>query len=519
MQRVSRESRIFAFECRWLACLAGLMVAMVVPEVNAETDTIVAGAPTAQTSTAQTPTAKTPAAKAVATLRLDLYHTGNVDTEIFSVDRLVVEPLPWAGNPDQPIDTTELGKYRFSVRRLDDDQLLYSRGYASIYGEWETTGEAKKVFRTFHESLRFPHPGGQAIVVVEKRDGANRFEEIWRQQIDPEDMFVDPSAVPEVQVTAIQHRGDSAHKVDLLLLGDGYSAQEHAVFLDQARRLTEALFSYAPFSERRDDFNVWAMAPTSPTSGVSRPSTDVHYRTPSGVTYDAFGSERYVLTFENRAWRDLASWAPYDVVEILVNAETYGGGGIFGLYSTVAAGNDWAEYLFIHEFGHHFAALADEYYTSSVAYEIPSEQVEPWEVNATLLSDPEDLKWADVATPDVEVPTPWPKERFEKHSYQIQARRREIRQKELPETVMNALFREQQAFEVELFGKHPHAQVVGAFEGSNYAPKGMFRPQMDCVMFSRNPVPFCAVCQRGISTMIDLYTMSRAVADEAVEER
>lgn len=454
-------------------------------------------------------------AEAPATLRLDLYHTGDVDTEIFSIDRLVVEPRPWAGNPDRPIDTTGFGKYRFSIRRPDDDSVLYSRGYASIYGEWETTGEARRMSRTFHESLRFPHPAAAVVVVIEKRDAANAFQEIWRHEIDPDGMFVDPSAVPEVPVTAIQHRGDPSHKVDLLLLGDGYTAAEHRTFLEQARRLTEALFRYSPFRERRDDFNVWAMAPASAASGVSRPSTGVHRRTPSGVTYDAFGSERYVLTFENRAWRDLASWAPYDVVEILVNHETYGGGGIFGLYSTVAAGNDWAEYLFIHEFGHHFAALADEYYTSSVAYEIPEEQVEPWEVNATLLADPNHLKWADLATPGVELPTAWPKEIFEEHSYGIQERRRQIRREGLPESVMSDLFRQQQAFEVELFGKHPNAEVVGAFEGGNYAPRGTYRPQMDCVMFSRNPVPFCAVCQGGINTVIDLYTAGSTGPSEA----
>ncbi len=443
---------------------------------------------------------------AAATLRLDLFHTGNVKTEIFSLDRLVVEPLPWPGNPQRAVDDSQLGKYRFSIRRPADDGVLYSRGYASIYGEWETTGEARRMHRTFHESLRFPHPGAPVMVVIEKRDAANRFQEIWRQEVDPDGMFVDTSLPPRVPVTAIQHRGDPATKVDLLLLGDGYTADEHGLFLEQARRLTEALFAVEPFRQRRDDFNVWALAPTAAASGVSRPSTGIHRRTPLGVTYDAFGSERYVLTFDNRAWRQAASWAPYDVVEILVNAETYGGGGIFGLYSTVAAANDWAEYLFLHEFGHHFAALADEYYTSSVAYEMPQEQVEPWEANATLLQDPEALKWRHLATPQAPLPTPWPKQAFEEHSYEIQERRREIRSQGLPESVMSDLFRQQQAFEVELLGQHANANVVGAFEGSNYAPLGMYRPQMDCIMFSRNPVPFCAVCEHALEAVIDLYS-------------
>lgn len=212
-----------------------------------------------------------------------------------------------------------------------------------IYGEWETTGEAKKMHRTFHESLRFPRPAEPVTVVLKKRDAENVFQQIWSIRVDPKGIFVDDSAVPRLQPIEIQRSGDPAHKVDLLLLGDGYTAQECDVFETVARRLNEALFAVSPFRERRDDFNVWGLCPPAAESGVSRPSTGIHRRSPAAATYDAFGSERYVLTFENRAWRDLAAWAPYDFVEILVNSETYGGGGIFGLYSTAAAGNDWAE--------------------------------------------------------------------------------------------------------------------------------------------------------------------------------
>lgn len=440
------------------------------------------------------------------TFRLDFYHTGSASEEIFSVDRVVIEPLPWPGNLERPLDDLNLGKYFFEVRDVENGQTLYSRGFASIYGEWETTGEAREIHRTFHESLRFPQPEKPVVVVVKKRDGKNQFREVWRTEVDPGGLFVDSSSLPALEVLEIQRSGEPAQKVDLLLLGDGYTAAECPTFFDQARRMAEALFETTPFKERRSDFNVWGLCPPTAQSGVSRPSTGIHRRSSVGATYDAFGSERYVLTFENRTFRDVAAWAPYDVVEILVNSETYGGGGIFGLYSTAAAGSDWAEYLFIHEFGHHFAALADEYYTSSVAYEIPDEQIEPWEVNATLLEDSGQLKWGDLVTEGTPLPTPWPKETYEEHSQGIQQRRRQIRAEGRPESVMTALFREQQAYEVELFGGAQHVAAVGAFEGGNYAPKGMFRPQIDCIMFSRNPVPFCAVCRRGIESVIDLYS-------------
>ncbi len=438
------------------------------------------------------------------TLRLDYFHTGDIDEEVFSLDRVVIEPLPWPGNPDRPIDDLNLGKYLFEVRDAEHGELLYSRGFASIYGEWETTGEARKMHRTFHESLRFPKPTAPVRVTLNKRDETNAWQEIWTIEVDPDDIFVDPSHPPEVELVEIQRHGDPSHKVDLLLLGDGYTAEECALFKRQAKRLAASLFEVSPFKERRDDFNVWGLCPPARESGVARPSTGIHRRSPVGATYDAFGSERYVLTFENRTFRDVASWAPYDFVEILVNNETYGGGGIFGLFSTAAAGNEWAEYLFLHEFAHHFAGLADEYYTSSVAYEIPEERVEPWEVNATV--HPEDLKWKDLVDEDTPVPSPWPKKAFEEHSREIQERRRQIRAEGRPEAEMSALFEEQRAFEVELLGSAPLAGRVGAFEGANYAPRGTYRPQIDCVMFSRNPVPFCAVCSRGIEQVIDLYT-------------
>ncbi|MCP3957895.1 MAG: peptidase M64 [bacterium] len=438
------------------------------------------------------------------TLRVDYFHTGTATEEVFSLDRVVLEPLAFPGNPARPIDDTNLGKYLFEVRDAGDE-VLYSRGFASIYGEWETTGEAREVHRTFHESLRFPRPDEPVTVTLNKRDAKNAFEEIWTVAIDPDDMFVDDSPPAGPEPIAILESGDPATKVDLLLLGDGYTAEECGKFEDDARRLSEALFGVSPFKERRGDFNVWGLCPPAAESGVSRPSTGVHRRSPAGTTYDAFGSERYVLTFDNRAFRDLAALVPYDFVEILVNNETYGGGGIFGLFGTVAVDSDFAEYVFIHEFGHHFAGLADEYYTSSVAYEIPEERTEPWEVNATVLLDPVNLKWQDLVAASTEIPSAWPKEEFETQSRKIQERRRQIRAENRPEAEMSALFREQQEAETVLLGSAPLAGKIGAFEGANYAARGSYRPQIDCIMFSRNQVPFCAVCARGIEQVIDLY--------------
>ena len=240
---------------------------------------------------------------------------------------------------------------------------------------------------------------------------------------------------------------------------------------------------------------------------ISRPSTGIYHDSPLGASYDAFGSERYMLTFDNRALRKAAAFAPYEFIEILANNQTYGGGGIFNLYSTVAADNAFANYVLVHEFGHHFAGLADEYYTSSVAYTTPAERVEPWESNATALLEPGKLKWADLVAPGTPIPTPWDKQAFETYSLAIQKRRAEIRKQKLPESVMEALFREELKYEQEKFRQEKYFGKVGAFEGANYEAKGYYRPEIDCIMFTRTD-HFDAVCRRAIEQIIKFYSSS-----------
>jgi hypothetical protein len=240
---------------------------------------------------------------------------------------------------------------------------------------------------------------------------------------------------------------------------------------------------------------------------VARPSTGQHRASPLGAAYDAFGSERYVLTFENRRLREVASHAPYDALAILVNGDTYGGGGIFGQYATVAAGSLWAPYVFVHELGHHLAALADEYFTSESAY-LPADPVEPWERNITRLLDPKAPKWR--TAPGLPLPTPWDRAGYEARGKAFQEKRKAIRARNAPEREMDALFLEQKREETARLGAEPFAGKVGAFEGANYEPRGFYRPQVDCIMFSRDEVPFCAACRSALEQLIDLYAGPRA---------
>jgi hypothetical protein len=451
--------------------------------------------------------AMTPAAGAdqPATMRVDYFHTGGQGAEIYSVDRVVIEPLPWPGSLERAVDDTNLGTYRFEVRDAAG-RLLYSRAFDSIYAEWATTAEASTSHRTFGDSLRFPAPAGPATITLQERNTDQVFATVWQLKVDPADPFIDRSPPAKQALITIERNGVSPDKVDVLLVGDGYTAAECAdKFRPDAERMVAALFRHEPFKSRRKDFNVWGLCPPALESGISRPSTGIYRRSPVGATYDAFGSERYVLTFDNRALRDVASWAPYEFVTILANGKTYGGGGIFGDMSTVAVDSDWADYVFVHEFGHHFAALADEYYTSPVAYEPETHIVEPWQPNVTAMLEADRLKWRGLMQKSTPLPTPWPKEEFEAREREFQARRKQIRAEGRPESDMSALFREEQAYTTRVLGAARYANQVGAFQGANYDAQAYYRPQIDCVMFTRDEVPFCSVCRGALDRVIDLY--------------
>ena len=443
------------------------------------------------------------------TMRVDYFHTGGPKAgEVLSLDR-VVNDGPWPGSRTRLIDNTNLGKYLFEVRDQATNALIYSRGFASVFGEWETTPEVRKTNRTFHESLRFPWPLRPVIVTLQKRQSDNSFSTLWSTDVDPSSRFVNAARpTPAGRVWNLVENGPPERKVDILVIGEGYTHAQLPKFQADVKRLMTALFAEEPFRGRRGDFNVRALELPSGESGVNRPNAGMFRRTVVSAEYNIFDSERYILTLDNRALRDAASSAPYEFIEILVNERTYGGGGIFNDQATSSVDSAFSDYVFVHEFGHHFAALADEYYTSDVAYETgaPGKKPEPWEPNVTALHDPATLKWRDLVTPGVPIPTPWNKDEFEKHSRAIQERRRAIRKRNAPEEEMDALFRQQRSTEEQLLGGMRYSRAVGAFEGASYEPRGLYRPQADCIMFSRNRVGFCAVCRRAIGTIIDLYS-------------
>lgn len=440
------------------------------------------------------------------TMRVDYFHTGYATRELITLER-VVSDGPWAGSRKQLLDEIDLGKYYFYVLDAESGRLIYSRGFASLFGEWQTTGEAESMWRTFHESLRFPWPKRPVRVVVKKRGSGGELQQFGEFAIDPAARWVNPAEpAPAGEVWTLFESGPPSEKVDIVVLGEGYRREELPKFHADARRLVEELFAHEPFKSRRGDFNVRAIDLPSAESGVTRPHAGLFRRTPVSAQYSIFDSERYLLTYDNRTLRDVLSAAPYDFMAILVNERQYGGGGIYNFQLASSVDSDFSDYVFVHEFGHHFAGLGDEYYTSDVAYETgAAEHPEPWEPNITALHNRAQLKWRDLVTPGTPIPTPWDKEAYESHAREIREWRRALIERAAPEAEFDQLFHEQRAVETKLLASMQYSGAVGAFEGASYEPRGLYRPEIDCIMFSRNEVGFCRVCRRAIERVIDLY--------------
>ncbi len=439
------------------------------------------------------------------TMRMDYFHTGNAKGEEFAVDQ-VVSDGPWPGSKTILIDPLKLGLYFYEVIDKKSGILLYSRGFASVFGEWQTIPEAETRYGTFHESIRFPWPKGPVTILMKRRDEQNNFKTIWTNDIDPASRQVNPADIKHTnKVDVIADNGPANLKVDLVVLGDGYSKDEMQKFRDDAKRLTDVLLETEPYKSRKSDINIRAVETPGEESGVTKPHPGIFKRTPLSTHYSSFDSERYVLTYDNRTVRDVASQVPYDFMVILINEKTYGGGGIYNLYTTVSVDNKFSDYIMVHELGHHIAALADEYYTSAVAYEVPEIKVEPWETNITALLDPANLKWKSLVEEGTPIPTPWNKTEFDAYEYGVQKERDSLRKAKVPEAVVENLFQIEKNREDEIFSQDKYKDKVGAFEGGGYTPKGLYRPQLDCIMFTRH-MEFCKVCRKSLNDVMDTFT-------------
>ncbi len=438
-------------------------------------------------------------------LRIDYFHYGSKNQEEVVLDQMYKEPL-WPGSRRSLIDTLNLGIYLVKVFDLQTNQLIYSHGFSTLFNEWQTTDEAVNGGRkVIHETVQIPFPRRAVQIDFLRRDRRNHFTRLigsWIVKPDSWKIRAEKRA-PQVTVYRIIENGDPIEKVDLVILAEGYTREEAEKFQGDAQKMVETLFGFEPFRSHREDFNVTALFVPSPQSGTDDPAFGVYRQTILNSSFKTFGLQRYLMTYDNKTVRDIASAVPHEALIILVNSKAYGGGGIYNLYAASTSDNKWSGYIFVHEFGHSFGGLGDEYYSSTVAYnEFYPQGVEPWEPNITALLDPNHLKWEQFVKIGTPIPTPWGKEEYDRRNEEYHKKYQELRRKGASQSKIQKLEKKHREWLRKFFAQNPYRGVVGAFEGAGYASRGLYRPALDCIMFSRKMIPFDPVCRAALERRI-----------------
>jgi len=454
------------------------------------------------------------------TMRIDYFHTGDNKQEFITIDKIFKQG-PWAGNPKHLIDNFNNGRYYIKIFDTTSGKLIYSKGFDSYFGEYKTTTRAGKgIKKTFHETALIPYPKNTIRFTLEIRDRKNQLHSLFSKEIKPSSIeIIQESLITNVKVFPIIHNGDPHQKVDLVFIAEGYSSQEEDKVKNDFNRVSQIFFSQEPYKSYKNHFNISGIFFPSPESGCDEPRRGIYKKTAVDSTFNSLGSERYLLTESNKTLRDIAAHVPYDAVLIMINQKRYGGGGIYNFYCTFTIDNQWHPYLLLHEFGHSFAGLADEYYTSSVAYnDFYPRGIEPIEPNITALLETEELKWKHLVSKGIQIPTPWKKENFDKMSREYQKIRREINLEiaakvrggapeiEKIKQRSNKLSLENSQKIAIYLNKSSFKGKIGAFMGAGYSSQGLYRPMIDCIMFTRGQKPYCTVCSEAIIRVIKHYS-------------
>lgn len=394
------------------------------------------------------------------TLRFDFMLAGNSEKTIAYPVGMKEEP-GWGGSLKNLVDPFNFGNLRYEIYDIESGKLIYSKGYGSLFQEWQTTGEAKIMERSFYEVATFPFPLKQVKFVLVKFEKDGTYSRVYETVIDPESYFITSEPVINAGYTKIVDSGDPHNCLDIAFIAEGYTAGEMEKFRSDVKRLADILFSYAPFNEFSDRINIWAVEAISDESGTDIPGEGIYRNTVLNSSYYTFDVARYLTTFDIKSVNDYAAVVPHDNIVVLINSERYGGGGMYNYYSGTTSDHILTPQVFTHELGHGLAGLADEYYSSAVAYdEFYPLSVEPWEPNITTMVD-FDRKWKGMIKKSTPTPTP---------------------------------------------AEESYAGVVGLFEGGGYSAMGIFRPQLNCRMKSNEAEEFCKVCQAALRNVIKYYT-------------
>jgi hypothetical protein len=394
------------------------------------------------------------------TLRFDFMLAGNnIETIVYPV-RLKQEPT-WAGSLTNLTDQFNYGNLRYEIYDSLANTLIYSRGFCTLYQEWQTTNEAKNIKRSFYEVATFPFPKNKVFLKLLQRNPDGHFTTLYETCIDPSDYYILKEKPVNTTASKIIDSGDPHICVDIAFIAEGYTSEEMGKFRSDVARLARVLLTEPPFRDFKNKINVWAVEAVSEESGTDVPGEEIYVNTAVNSSFYTFGLDRYLTSLDLESINDFAAIIPHDNIVVLINSKRYGGGGVYNYYTGTTSDNVLSAQVFIHEFGHGFAGLADEYYTSEVTYEdFYPLNVEPWEPNITTMVN-FDVKWKNLVDKNTPVPTP---------------------------------------------DDEKYKNKVGVFEGGGYSAKGIYRPQFDCTMKSNGAKGFCTVCRDAVEKMIEFYT-------------
>ena len=389
------------------------------------------------------------------TLRIDFVLSGNHSNTSASIFELKKETF-WGGSPIEK-DAFGYGEFRVVVKDSTRKDILFSRGFCTLFEEWQTTDEAKSVDKAFHQTTLTPFPKQKVNISIEKRKKDGSYKTLLSSFVDPDDFGIIHPSPSNIKTHKLIDNGSPDECVDIVFVGDGYTSEELEKFHNDIKRMTDYLFSQKPFNKHKSKFNIWAVDAVSENSGMTNPRKNNWKNTALKSSFNTFNSDRYLESTHTFLIRDYAGLVPYDQIYVLANTEKYGGGGIYNHFSLTSVDNPKSLTVFIHEFGHGFAGLGDEYYSSSTSYnDFFDLNTEPWQPNITTLVD-FDSKWKKMIKKSTPQPTPATQEFTNK---------------------------------------------VGVYEGGGYVAKGIFRPYIDCRMKSNEAEGFCPVCQKAIEDMI-----------------
>ena len=393
-------------------------------------------------------------------LRFDYTIGGNSKESHVFTNQFKQEPF-WGGSQINLIDTFNFGDFKIMVYDSASNRLLYSRGYSSLYYEWLDTDEADITYRSFQESVVFPFPKNSIKVDILMRNKQTIFNTIYSTYINPNSYLIIKDCFKEYPIKQLRYSRDHHKALDIVIIPDGYTKSEMDKFHKDCNRFIGYFFNVEPFKSYENKINFWAVDAASPESGTDIPGNNIWKNTVLNSHFHTFGTDRYLTTQCIEKLRDIAGHVPYDQIYILVNTKEYGGGGIYNYYNLCSSDHSESEKVFSHEFGHAFAALADEYeYGYEKAEDIYDMSVEPWQVNITNLVDFE-KKWKHMVDKNTPVPTP---------------------------------------------SNSTYTNKIGAFEGAGYVTEKIYRPANDCKMRSNYTDQFCPICFQTIVKLLEFYT-------------